>query len=172
MSAGYAVGIGPVPDAELAVRVGGPLSTLRAEAAGLLQLFSLLSENQQAQLLVFIDSLVLLDTLQKWGKANFNPRPCIIIHFDVIFPLLRVLRQWQFSVLLVKVKSHTGCLLNERADGLAERGYDENAHEVCSAPEVWIPLAEGPTACSYLGCPEPETTPKRQCPEPESSLKK
>ena len=38
MSAGYVVGADPVPVEVLAVRVGGPLSTLRAEAAGLLQL--------------------------------------------------------------------------------------------------------------------------------------
>ena len=69
-----------------------------------------------------IDSLVLLDILQKWGKASFNPRPNDILHFDVIFPLLNVLRQWQYPVRLVKVKSHTGCLMNERADEQAELG--------------------------------------------------
>ena len=95
MSAGYVVGADPVQDEELAVRVGSPLSTLRAEAAGLLQLLTLLIENQQAPLLVFMDSLVLLDILQKWGKKHFNPLPSDIIHFDVIFPLLRTLRQWQ-----------------------------------------------------------------------------
>jgi hypothetical protein len=36
----YAAGTGPVPDEELVVRVGVPLSTLRAEAAGLLQLLT------------------------------------------------------------------------------------------------------------------------------------
>jgi hypothetical protein len=76
MSAGYVVGADLVPVEVLAVRVGGPLSTLRAEAAGLLQLLlACLSEKQQAPLLVFIDNLVLLDILQKWGKASVNPRP-------------------------------------------------------------------------------------------------
>ena len=137
MSAGYVVGADPVPVEVLAVRVGGPLSTLRAEAAGLLQLLARLSEKQQAPLLVFIDSLVLLDILQKWGKASFNPRPNDILHFDVIFPLLNVLRQWQYPVRLVKVKSHTGCLMNERADEQAELGYSETAQEVCSAPQKY-----------------------------------
>lgn len=139
MSAGYVVGADPVPEKELAVRVGGPLSTLRAEAAGLLQLLTQLNENQQAPLLVFMDSLVLLDILQKWGQANFNPLPSDIIHFDVIFPLLCALRQWQHPVRLVKVKSHTGCLMNERADELAERGYGENVQEVCSALRSMVP---------------------------------
>ncbi len=113
MSAGYVVGADPVQVEVLAVRVGGPLSTLRAEAAGLLQLLTRLSRIQQAPLLVFIDSLVLLDILQKWGNTSFNPWPNDILHFDVIFPLLNILRQWQYPVRLVKVKSHTGRLMNE-----------------------------------------------------------
>ncbi len=70
MSAGYVVGADPVPVEVLAVRVGGPLSTLRAEAAGLLQLLACLSEKQQAPLLVFIDSLVLLDILGSVGESD------------------------------------------------------------------------------------------------------
>ncbi len=75
--------------------------------------------------------------LQKWGKANFNPLPCDILHFDVVSPLLHVLRQWQHPVRLVKVKSHTGCLMNERADELAEQGCNEEAQEVCPAPQIY-----------------------------------
>ena len=52
MSPGYAVGTDAEPNEELSVRVCGPLSSLRAEAAGFLQLLTLLSENQQVQLLV------------------------------------------------------------------------------------------------------------------------
>jgi hypothetical protein len=83
------VGADPVPVEEPAARVGGqgPLSALYAKAAGLLRL----SENQQAPLLAFIDGLVLLDILQKWGKTSFNPRPSDILNFDVIFLLLHVL---------------------------------------------------------------------------------
>jgi hypothetical protein len=142
MSAGYVVGTGQIPDEELAVRVGGPLSSLHAEAAGLLELLTLLGAEQQALLLVFVDSLVLLDILQSWGRANFHPRPNDIVHFDVILPLLNVLRQWQYPVRLVKVKCHTGCLMNERADELAERCYDDGAQIVCPAPQkyrsIWL----------------------------------
>jgi hypothetical protein len=40
-------GAGPVPDEDLAVLVGDPLSTLRAEAAGVLQLLTQLSDHLQ-----------------------------------------------------------------------------------------------------------------------------
>jgi hypothetical protein len=48
------------------------LSTLalRAEAAGPIQLLTRLSENPQAQLLVFIDNLVLLN-IAKVGEGKF-----------------------------------------------------------------------------------------------------
>ncbi len=77
MGVGFAVGADPVPAAVLAVRVGRPLSSLRAEAAGLLQLMCRLHETHPAPLLVFVnsDSLVLVKILQHWGKANFNPDP-------------------------------------------------------------------------------------------------
>ena len=58
MGAGYAVGVGPVPLLELSAPVGGPLSTLRSEAASLHAL--LLKTPSTTDLLVFIDSLVLL----------------------------------------------------------------------------------------------------------------
>jgi ribonuclease HI len=140
MGAGFAVGADPVPAAVLAVRVGGPLSSLRAEAAGLLQLL-ILRKTHPAPLLVFVDSLVMLNILQHWGKADFNPDPNDVVHFDVILPLLEALRQWPHPVRLMKVKSHTGCLLNERADEQAELGYDDTAQEICPAPQKFGSLA-------------------------------
>ena len=141
MGAGFAVGTDKVTAAVLAVRVGGPLSSLRAEAAGLLQLLCSLRTSHPAPLLVFVDSLVLLNILQNWGTANFNPEPNDVVHFDVILPLLEVLRQWPHPVRLVKVKSHTGCLMNEMADEQAELGYDDAAQEVCQAPQKFGSLA-------------------------------
>ena len=69
MGAGYAAGAGQVPDDEQAVQVGGPHSSLRAEATGLLQ--CLTRQSQQAQLLGFVDSLAMLNILQK-GTACSN----------------------------------------------------------------------------------------------------
>ena len=70
--------------------VGGPLASIRSEAAGLLQLLRDIATNhgRHVRLLVFIDCLVLLDILWRWGTHNFNPRPKEVVHFDVIYPLL------------------------------------------------------------------------------------
>ncbi len=110
------------------MRVGSPLSLLRAEAAWLLQLLCRLCETHLAPLLVFVDSLVLLNILQHWGKANFNPDPNDVVHFDVILPLLEALCQWTHPVKMMKVKSHT-----EMADEQAKLGYDDTAQEVSPA---------------------------------------
>jgi len=53
MNAGYVVGADQVPDDELAVRVGDPLSTLHTEAAGLLQLHTRLGVGQQDPLMAY-----------------------------------------------------------------------------------------------------------------------
>ena len=86
MSAGYVVGADPVPVEVLAVRVGGPLSTLRAEAAGLLQLLACLSEKQQAPLLVFIDSLVFARHTTEVGERALIS--CPMISFILTSPFL------------------------------------------------------------------------------------
>ncbi len=84
-------------------------------------------ENQQAPLLVLsMDSLVLLNILQKWGVASINPRSNDILHLDVIFPLLIFLRQWQYPVRVVKVKSHTGSLI--------QRGPTRGVQSASAAP--------------------------------------
>lgn len=141
MGAGYVIGSEQALESALSVRVGGPLSTLRAEAASLLQLLIDLRGKLSTPLLVFVDSLVLLDILQSWGRATFHPHPTDVVHFDVIFPLLDELRKRDGPVLLVKVKSHTGCLLNERADECAEYGYNADS-EICPGPRkygsVWL----------------------------------
>ncbi len=106
------------------MRVGGPLASVRAEAASLLQLLLDVASQygRNVRLLIFIDCLVLLDILRKWGTYNFHPRPQEVVHVDVIYPLLLELRQWLGNLVLMKIKSHTGCLLNERADEYAELG--------------------------------------------------
>ena len=106
----------------LSIRVGGPLATTRAEAASLLQLVRDVGATSTCRicLLVFVDCLVVLEILSKWGRCDYNPRPKEIVHSDVIGQLLIELRKWSGSIRLVKVKSHSGCLLNERADEEAE----------------------------------------------------
>jgi len=120
MGAGYVLGIKACPDQELSIRVGGPMSTLRAEAASLYKLLEFVPENEP--LLVFTDCLVILLILQRWGSSDFWPEPDQILHFDILFPVLKWLRSRSGRTHLFKVKSHSGSYLNERADWNAEQG--------------------------------------------------
>jgi hypothetical protein len=117
MGARYVLGAGTEPIISFSARVGGPLASARAEAASLLQLLQDVRQRfgSQVHLLIFVDCLVILDILRKWGSNDFHPNPKEIVHFAVIRPLLHELRQWSGNLTLVKVKSHTGCLLNKRA---------------------------------------------------------
>jgi hypothetical protein len=95
MDTGYVDGDDRVPLMILSSPVGGLLASIRSEAAGLLQLLLNIATNHgpHVRLLVFIDYLVLLDILRRWGTHNFNPQPKEAVHFDVIYPLLLELRQ-------------------------------------------------------------------------------
>ena len=86
----------------LCIRVGGRLSSLRAEAAAL----HLLLHNapDEVDLLIFCYSLSLLDILQRWGNSDFWPRAEEIEHFDIITQVLCTLRQRKGKTLLFKVK--------------------------------------------------------------------
>ncbi len=82
---------------------------------------------------------VLLDILQRWGQVSFHPHPADVIHFDVIFSLLHELRRRKGPMQLVKVKRHTVCLLNERADEWAERGFHAEPPDICpGSVTVWL----------------------------------
>ena len=131
MGAAYVLGTDPDPTMFFFARVGGPLASARAEAASLLQLLQDVRRRygHRVHLLIFVDCLVILDILRKWGRSDFHPNPKEIIHFTVIRPLLDELRQWTGNITLLKVKSHTGCLLNERADELAELGRTADGPE-------------------------------------------
>jgi hypothetical protein len=90
MGAGYVVGDAVAPLMAMSLRVGGPLASVRAEAASLLQLFRDVADKygRHIRLVIFIDCLVQLDILRKWGTHNFHPRPKKVVHFDVSYPLL------------------------------------------------------------------------------------
>ena len=139
MGAGYVLGDDPVPTLTFHARVGGPLASARAEAASLLQLLKdvRLRYIRQVHLLIFVDCPVILDILRKWGRSDYHPGPKEIIHFTVLRPLLEELRQWRGTVTLVKVKSHTGCLLNELADEQAELGRANEGSEISPGPQKY-----------------------------------
>ena len=119
--------------------VGGPLASLRAEAVGLLYLLrkAKIHFKKAIPLLIFIDCLALLMILKKWGRSDFWPDPREVVHFDVILPLLLELRQWPQQVTLVKVKSHSGCQLNEMADELADLGCASEEEPICPGPQKY-----------------------------------
>jgi len=137
MGAGATVGMGKTPDKSIWFAVGGPLSPLRAEAAAL---DGLLQETpDDTPLLVLIDCLVLLWILMRWGSLDFWPDPADIPHLDIISSCLQRLRHRTAATRLVKIKGHSGLLLNVRADMLADLGR--------SSEEVRWP---GPRKLSYL----------------------
>ena len=67
MGAGYAIGDAPLPIRVLSAPVGGPLASVRAEAASLLQLLRdvAVSHGRHTPILIFVDCLVLLNILSK-----------------------------------------------------------------------------------------------------------
>ena len=79
---------------------------------------------------------MLLDILRKWGTHNFHPSPQEVLYFDDIYPLLFELRQWS-DLVLMKIKCHKGCLLNERADEYAELGRSAEGPELCPGPQKY-----------------------------------
>ena len=100
--------------------VGGPLSSLRAEAAVLHGLLGNAPDDQP--FLIFTDCLSLMDNLSKWGRLDFWPDQDDLRHFDILESCIRRLRCRQAETRIVKVKSHSGLLMNDRADALAEDG--------------------------------------------------
>ena len=90
MGAGCAIGAQPVPIRVFSAPVGGPLASIRPEAASLLQILRDVAANYDSRipLLIFVDCLVLLDILRKWGRHDFHPNPKDVVHFDIISPLL------------------------------------------------------------------------------------
>jgi hypothetical protein len=89
------------------------------------------------RLIEFTDSLCLLDILSKWGRNYFWPGPKDVIHFDVLLPLLKILRGWATELVLVKVKGHTGCFHNELADEQADKGCAADAPRLYNGPQKY-----------------------------------
>jgi hypothetical protein len=126
-------------------------------------------EGRQVHLLIFVDCLVVLDILRKWGHSNFTPGPKEVVHFDVIRPLLHELRQWLGNVTLVKIKSHTGCLMNERADEQEELGRMAEGPAICPCPQkygsFWLRVRP---AVREIADSSGKTLPRDSAPEPQS----
>ena len=117
MGTGFVIGTDRIPLLEIAAQVGGLLAAFRAEYVGLLYLLRRVRDRfcntEPIRLLVFIDCLVLLCILLKWGDSEFYPDPRDIVHFDVLIQLLTEMRKWNGVIVLKKIKGHAGCFLNE-----------------------------------------------------------
>jgi len=141
MGAGSVItsGSDPTPILQLHSPVGGPLASVRAEAVALLRLLQEIQERSMvhSRLTVFIDCLGLLQLISRWGRADFWPGPQDIIHFDVLLPLLRLLRSWLADVILVKVKSHSGCYHNDIADECASIGCESDLPQLFPGPQKY-----------------------------------
>ena len=96
MGTGFVIGTDRINLLELAAQVGGPLAALRAESVGLLYLLRRVRDRfgstAPIRLLVFIDCLVLLCILLKWGDSEFYPDSRDIVYFDILIQLLTEMR--------------------------------------------------------------------------------
>jgi hypothetical protein len=80
---GYVLGAEPQPKISFFARVGGPLASTQAESASLLQLLRDVRHRYRngVDLLIFVDCLVVLDIIRKWGRSDFHPSPKEVVHF-------------------------------------------------------------------------------------------
>ena len=95
MGAEYVLGANPLPIISFFARVGGPLASARAEEASLLQLLRDVRQrySNQVHLLIFVDCLVVLDIIRKWGRSDFHPSHipvhtstyCLILTGDYVY---------------------------------------------------------------------------------------
>ena len=152
MGAGVVVGPSNEREGQICISfpVGGPLSSLRTEAASLHRLLGQVPND--APLLVFTDCLILLSILAKWGQEDFWPDPDEIKHFDIIEPCLQLLSGWQAVTCLVKVKNNSGLLMNERADALAELGRASDVALSWQGPRNMTPLGSVQDQASGKPC--------------------
>jgi hypothetical protein len=67
---------------------------------------------------------------------DFHPYPREVVLFDVLYPLLSEL-QWRGNIILMRIKCHAGCLINKRADELAEADRTADEPELCPRPQKW-----------------------------------
>jgi hypothetical protein len=84
---------------------------------------------------------LLVNILLHWGKEWFPLRPKVKVYFVVVLPWLIVLRQWIYPlcpVVLVKVKSHTGCLMNGVTYKPAKKGYSNDEKDFLWPSETCI----------------------------------
>ncbi len=90
-----------------------------------------------------------------------DPCPKDFVDFDVALPLRAARRLWSHPV---QGKRRTGCWMDEGADELPERGYEEVAQDVGKGfARIRILALESPGAHSNFGCSVQEEADEGQC---------
>lgn len=120
-------------------QVGGDAASLRAEAAAMWQVLISARTIPTRSLVILCDSLGLLQMLRGYHRKDYQYHPHSYTHFDIIKLILEELNARKAAVHLVKVKSHVGIELNERADVLANEGLLSD-EVLCNPPRNIFPL--------------------------------
>ena len=97
-----------------ACKVAGPSSSIRAEAAAMY--IAIHNAPQQKHITVFTDSMNVIFALQVWYTEEFRRDMRWQKQADIIKLILTCINQQSAPTHVVKVKSHIGVYLNERAD--------------------------------------------------------
>ena len=125
-------------DGEVTVKVnkvGGPTSSFRAEAAAMWQAVE--TADKTAPLVILTDSMNVIQALQAWDRAEFVREMDWQRNADVLQKILLAVNQQSSPITIVKVKSHRGVDLNERADilaGAAVGAEDEEVDTIFTPP--------------------------------------
>lgn len=119
MGAGYCFLNQEIPDG--IYHVDGEPASLRAEAAAMYKVL-VAARGSTRLLVVLCDSLGLLQLLKGFRKRDYVYHPDVTAHFNLIELILQELNKRKAGTILVKVKSHVGVELNEKADELAKAG--------------------------------------------------
>ena len=114
MGAGYCFSEGGPESAFF--QVAGEPASLRAEAAAMWRALVAAREMPEKELVLLCDSLGLLQLLKGFRRKDYQYHEDNTIHFDVVRLILDELNLRKAKVVLVKVKSHVGIELNERAE--------------------------------------------------------
>ena len=71
---------------DLSAPVGGPVASLRSEAAGLSSILQTVEEryNEYVQLMIFTDCLASLPILSKWRQSDIWPDPGDMVYLTYV----------------------------------------------------------------------------------------
>lgn len=132
----------------LSCKVGGDSSSFRAEAAAMY--LALSGADPDTQLTVLTDSMNVIQALQAWNHEEYFRDMSRQKNADIITSILTLINKRTAPLRIVKVKSHMGCELNERADAEAGSAAAADPRDI----DTRFP-AEGEDSCFTFSWWEP-----------------